>query len=140
MKARLFKDKRIILIITGVLFLIIVFGAPIVNKKIECQRVNLESDRAFEKFATYFPKAKKEWDSFPDYIGEEWFSGQGAKDPGEAGGEIYFSFEYYWRDKYEEKSNREFRVSQRIIVNNPTCFDPRTVSDAQENLKEEFYK
>jgi hypothetical protein len=47
---------------------------------------------------------------------------------------VYGDFEDYWESNYKSEYLSEKRISARIVVNSPKCFDSRLVSEMQEYL------
>lgn len=124
------------------LFVVLIAGFLVAVPKIQNTSECRESLRLYEeslsKLSKLDFKARSEWKAFPPYIATDewskWQEEEGYKDPGLPGGRIYPSFENYWKENYAYESAKEMRISSRIVVNNPVCFDPRTVSEEQEFL------
>ncbi len=111
---------------------------PQIQNRYECIEVERLYDESLSNLIETDSKARSEWKSFPKYTAvdewSKWQEEEGWKDPAPPGEPIYRSFQHYWKENYEFEFDREFRISSRLVVNNPNCFDPRTVTEEQERL------
>lgn len=119
-----------LILIIAAISIIIPVGL-VAKTKIQCGSVVSEFEEALNVVSQLDVKARKEWDSFPIYEG---FFGSDARDPDGGGGRIYGSFEDYFNEKYGNASDSEMRISQFLILQNPRCFTPREVAEAQDYL------
>ena len=103
----------------------------VVKSKIQCGSVVSQYEETISVVSQLDVEARNEWDSFPLYEGG--FGGD-ARDPNGGGGRIYGSFEDYFNEKYGSASDSEMRISQLLITQNPSCFTPREVAEAQDYL------
>ena len=93
--------------------------------------MNSQFEKAINIVSDIDIKARNEWEQFPlfkDGLGGD------ARDPSADGGRFYLNFESYFNDKYAFESNSELRISQLLMTQNPLCFDPREVAEAQDYL------
>ena len=122
-------------LVTLVAFLLLItLGIPLgsyVQTKVQCRVPISQYEKAIKVVAELDSKARSEWDSFPLY--ENWFGGD-ARDPNGGGGRIYSDFEQYFGEKYGYESDSELRISQLLVIQNPKCFSPREVAEAQDYL------
>jgi hypothetical protein len=103
----------------------------VVKSKIQCGKVVSQYEETISVVSQLDVEARNKWDSFPLYEGG--FGGD-ARDPNGGGGRIYGSFEDYFNENYGSASDSEMRISQLLIVQNPSCFTPREVAEAQDYL------
>lgn len=123
---------RLILVVAIFLSLILIYPVgTYVQKTIQCKTVLKQYENAIAIVSELDIKARDEWDSFPRY--EDGF-GEDARDPNGGGGRIFSNFDEYFGEKYGFESNSELRISQLLIIQNPKCFNPREVAEAQDYL------
>lgn len=111
-------------------FLIIALKPIILNR--ECRNPRVEYENSLKDMAFQEEIAKKRWNTFYRYeAGEVW---PDARKKTIDSSRFYGDFNDYWESDYQANYLAEERISGRIVVNNPKCFDSRLVSEMQEYL------
>jgi hypothetical protein len=125
------RSNKISIYVVIPLLVLTLFIGNEVKTVIKCNSVENSYFDSLNRLSEIGEKSQKEWDSFPDYD-DPFFPG--AKDPNGGGGRFYTSYEQYFEENYERESNSELRIGMRIQVQNPQCFDPREVAEAEDYL------
>jgi hypothetical protein len=123
-------NLRLILVVALFLSLILIYPVgTYVQKTIQCKAVLKQYESAIGIVSELDIKARDEWESFPIY--KDGF-GDDPRDPNGDGGRIFSNFDEYFGEKYGFTSDSELRISQLLIIQNPQCFSPREVAEAQD--------
>ena len=126
--------KQLLLVIISIPVLVISFLiSGQLRETWQCRSVKSEKQASQEKSYSLETKAIKEWNSFPRYKDSTF--GSEARDPNDGGGgQIFSSFEDYFRSSYSFDLMLENRIAYRIVINHPQCFSPREVAEVQNLL------
>jgi len=131
LKQKLFRGEVKLSLAVLILLIVLVLGvsifAPLTINKIQCQDAIDASEASINQAVDLDNEARERWGSFVD-AQDEFFPN--AKKEFATSRQFYFSYKSFWDQEYKNDISREFSISDQIILNNPTCFDPRTVAEA----------
>lgn len=133
---RIITPKAIVVITSAVLTLILVglftiaVQSALINR--ECNDPQGEYKDSLKEMAFQEEIAKRRWDTFYRYEGS--LMGSDPRKETIDSRRIWGDFNDYWEWNYKSDHLSEKRISARIVVNSPKCFDSRLVSEMQEYL------
>jgi len=98
-----------------------------IQESIKCKEVKNERVASNNRVISLEERALQEWNSFP-LIGD----GSGTRDPNPGGGgQIFSSFDEYFRSNYSSKVQDEKEIGYRLVLSYPECFPLREVVEIQ---------